>query len=142
LAAPPGHAWPARGFFVGLSVWGLWWHTDVMSTIRQLASKQLEAYNASDLDAFVACYHATVQVYEAGELVCEGHEAFRASYLRLFTTMEFGATVSERMGNASHCIDLEDYWRIDPDTQERTEGTILVHYTEKEGLIGMVRFWR
>jgi len=113
-----------------------------MSQIRELAIRQLDAYNASDLAGFVSCYHAEVQVFEGTKLVCEGQEAFRERYRKLFETFEFGATVPERLTNADHCMDLEHYWRIDPDTQERTEGTILVHYTERDGLIGVVRFWR
>ena len=41
-----------------------------------------------------------------------------------------------------HCVDLEHWWRIDPETGERSEGSILVHYTLRDDLIGTVRFMR
>ena len=35
-----------------------------MTDIAQLAQAQLDAYNAADLDAFIACYHPDVVVME------------------------------------------------------------------------------
>jgi hypothetical protein len=113
-----------------------------MSAIEALAIRQLEAYNASDLEAFVACYHPEVVVMEGEDEVCRGREAFRDRYRTMFEAWEFGGTVPERLHLAGHCIDFEHYWRIDPETGERTEGQIMVHYHERDGLIGQVRFLR
>ena len=113
-----------------------------MSEIATLASRQLDAYNESDLDAFVGCYHPAVRVFEGEALVCEGTNAFRARYARLFTDFEFGARVDERLDVGPHCVDLEHWWRIDPETGARSEGAILVCYEAVEGRIGVVRFLR
>ncbi len=40
-----------------------------MSTIVALATQQLAAYNDSNLDAFVACYHADVRVLNGDEVI-------------------------------------------------------------------------
>jgi len=113
-----------------------------MSLIRDLAQRQLDAYNSADLDAFVASYSQDVRVFEREKLISEGKEAFRERYTALFTSFHFGASVEERLTEGDHCIDLERWWRIDPETKERTEGKILVCYTLHEGLIGLVRFLR
>jgi hypothetical protein len=113
-----------------------------MNIIEQLAAQQLVAYNDSDLEGFVACYHEDVIVYDGDEKVCQGKDNFRERYRELFERLEFGGTVPERLSNGGHCVDLEHYWRVDPETQERTEGTILVCYTLREHTIGTVRFLR
>jgi len=34
------------------------------------------------------------------------------------------------------------WWRVDPNTGERSGGTVLVRYEERAGLIGIVQFLR
>ncbi|HCH63951.1 MAG: hypothetical protein CL927_16330 [Deltaproteobacteria bacterium] len=111
-----------------------------MSAIADLAARQLAAYNAGDLDAFVDCYHPEVVVMAGDEVTVEGIAAFRERYTDLFTHWRFGASVPTRVHHTTHCIDLEDYWRIDPETGERTEGRVLVHYALRDDRIGRVRF--
>jgi len=110
---------------------------DETSLIRELAARQLAAYNAADLDAFCACYHPEVVVENDGEVTLQGIEAFRARYRAMFDAGGFSATVDERLAHGAHCVDREDYRRADG-----TEGRVLVHYTLREGLIGRVQFWR
>ena len=111
-----------------------------MSTIEELAARQLDAYNRSDLEAFVACYHEEVCILEEEGPSVRGREAFRERYRGLFEDWTFGAEVPERLVLDGHCVDLEHWWRIEPGTGERSEGSVLVHYTERDGLIGTVRF--
>ena len=53
---------------------------------ESLAQRQLDAYNAHDVDAFAACYAEGVEVRRlpGGESVAEGREALRALYGDLF----------------------------------------------------------
>ena len=111
-----------------------------MSLIEQLAQRQLDAYNQSDLDGFVACYHSDVQVFNGDEQSINGIDEFRSRYRALFTEWQFGAAVPKRISLNAHCVDLEEWWRIDPDTEERSEGQVLVRYVERDGLIGTVQF--
>lgn len=55
-------------------------------TPTALAQRQLDAYNAHDLEAFVACYHPQVEVrdFPGGEQRFQGHEAMRARYGPMF----------------------------------------------------------
>ncbi len=51
------------------------------ASTERLAQAQLDAYNAGDIDAFVACYAAGVEVHLlGGELLYRGRDALRAQY--------------------------------------------------------------
>ena len=108
--------------------------------IATLAARQLAAYNAGSLDDFVACYHPDVQVWEGEERTVRGRPAMRERYADLFAGGGFGATVPERLAVGRHCVDREAWWRIDPESGARRSGELLVRYTEKDGLIGVVQF--
>lgn len=111
-----------------------------MKTIEQLAQQQLDAYNRSDLDAFVACYHPDVRVLNGDELSVSGIVGFRDRYQPLFSTWQFGASVPQRISLNTHCVDFETWWRVAPNTGERSEGQVLVRYQARDGLIGTVQF--
>ena len=49
-----------------------------------------------------------------------------------------GATVFGRLFVGGHCVDLEHWWREDPETCARIEGTELVRYSLRDGRIGVV----
>ncbi len=114
----------------------------VMSRIVELAVKQLAAYNAADLNEFVACYHPDVVVYDGMNASLTGQAAFRARYLDLFENWEFGATVSQRFDLGGQCFDHERWWRIDPSSGSRTEGLVVVRYEIRDEVIGLVQFFR
>ena len=113
-----------------------------MATIEELARRQLAAYNASDLEAFVGCYHPDVLVLDGQAESLSGQVAFRERYRAMFEGWSFGAEVSERMVLDSQCFDFERWWRVDPETGNRLEGTVVVRYESHEGLIGTVQFFR
>lgn len=110
-----------------------------MSVICALAARQLAAYNASDLDGFVACFHPDVKLFVGEEEVCRGREAFRQHYRRLFEEFTFGGEVPTRLDTGDHCVDLEHWWRVHDETGARDQGTALVHYQARDGLIGLAR---
>lgn len=112
-----------------------------MPTIEELAIRQLAAYNAADLEAFVACYHEDVLVLADDEESLRGRADFRQRYRSLFEgAWAFGAAVPQRLSVGAHCVDYETWWRVDPETSERSEGLVLVRYSERDGLIGVVQF--
>jgi len=111
-------------------------------TIVQLATDQLAAYNAADLDGFCACYSEDVVVLDAdGTISLQGGEPFRERYRPMFERGNFGASVDERLHLGAHCVDSEAYWRIGPDG-DRTEGRVLVRYEARDGKIAVVQFLR
>ncbi|MBL8617782.1 MAG: nuclear transport factor 2 family protein [Deltaproteobacteria bacterium] len=108
-----------------------------------LAEAQLAAYLVGDLDGFCACYADDVRVIgESGEVELEGMERFRARYASLFARGGYGATVNGRLFLAEHCVDLEHWWRVDPETGARFEGTALIRYSVVDGKIAVVQFLR
>lgn len=111
-------------------------------TVVRLAIRQLAAYNAADLDAFCACYHPDVVVLDAeGQQTLRGQQAFRERYRAMFERGNFGGTVDQRVCVGTHAVDQERYWRVGADG-ERTEGEVLVRYTERDGTIWVVQFLR
>jgi len=114
----------------------------MMSQIATLAAQQLDAYNASDLDAFCACYHVDVRVLDGEEETLRGMMAFRQRYQPMFEGWSFRAEVPQRLHLGPHCIDLETWWRTDPNTGEESTGQVMVRYHERDGLIGTVQFLR
>lgn len=113
------------------------------SEITRLAARQLEAYNQGDLEAFCACYHTDVVVYdENGQESLKGITAFRERYAVMFANGHFGATVNTRLSVGDHCIDLEEYWRGTAAGEDAIRGEVLVRYRLKEDRIGEVQFLR
>lgn len=111
-----------------------------MTTVSELAERQLDAYNDADLDRFCACYHPDVRVLdEDGRVVAEGQRAFRARYVALFETT-FGASVDHRIAVGPHCVDHEHWWRL-ADGVKQT-GEVMVRYRARDGLIDEVQFFK
>src|SRR5690606_26002969 len=78
-------------------------------TPTDLAQRQLDAYNAHDLERFVACYHPEVEVrdFPAGELRLRGHADLRERYGPLFERPELHAELVARMTLGAVVIDQE-----------------------------------
>ena len=71
---------------------------------------QLDAYNAHDLDAFVACYAEDVAVrgFPGGVLRYRGRDALRGSYRELFEAHPaLRAELTNRILLGPYCIDHE-----------------------------------
>ena len=60
-----------------------------MSDVALLVQRQLDAYNAQDLDAYVGCYAPDVVVASLNGAVTEtGRDALRARYAKAFAAAE------------------------------------------------------
>ncbi|MCV2354463.1 nuclear transport factor 2 family protein [Paucibacter sp. B2R-40] len=108
-------------------------------TPTELAQAQLLAYNAKDLEAFVACYSEDVKVWrmpaDAPSLV--GREAFRDSYRKgPFAQPQVQAEVAQRIVMGNTVIDHElVHGRGDSPQQ------VAVVYRCRDGLIAEVYFF-
>ena len=71
--------------------------------------RQLEAYNARDLERFVACYAEDVQLYRmpAREPTTVGKEAMRKVYRERFASPNLHAEILSRMVLGNKVIDHE-----------------------------------
>ena len=79
---------------------------------------QLEAYNARDVDRFLACYSPKVVVQDgAGNTLMEGHESMRAEYAPFFAECpDLRAELLHRIEAGDYVIDEERIhgWHPDP----------------------------
>lgn len=117
--------------------------TPAPSLVETLATSQLAAYNAADLDTFCACYHPDVTVLGAdGDVRIQGLDAFRARYLGLFRDFtEVRGTVDSRVVLGPHIVEREAWSRVERATGARTSGTVLVRYTEADGKLRWAQFF-
>ena len=60
----------------------------------------------------------------------------------MFEEWSFGAEVPERLHLGAHCVDMETWWRTDPESGEESRGQVLVRYEARDGRIGLVQFLR
>jgi imidazolonepropionase-like amidohydrolase len=81
----------------------------VSATPADIVQRQLNAYNARDIDAFLATYHPQVRIYGfPDKLELQGHAAMRREYERLFTgSPALHAQVPRRIVAGNHVIDEE-----------------------------------
>lgn len=77
----------------------------------EAAQRQLDAYNARDLEAFLAVYapDCTVRAFPSGDVMMQGHEAMRARYGTLFAKhAELHCTLLSRVEHEVFVIDHEE----------------------------------
>lgn len=80
-----------------------------MSLVAQLAQRQLDAYNAHDLEAFLTCYAEDVVIRRltTGEVMLTGREAMRQTYGALFEPKTVHASLVGRLVVGDVAVDQE-----------------------------------
>ena len=109
-----------------------------MTTPIEAAQAQLDAYNARDIDAFLAPYHPEVVLARlpGDESFCRGHDEMRAIYGEKFeNTPDLHCRLINRICHDRFVVDHEDVTGV-PD-HERI-GAVAI-YEVIDGLI--VRAW-
>lgn len=99
----------------------------------QPVQRQLEAYNAKDLAAFIACYHVDIRIYRmpALEPAISGKDALAHFYAsERFTIAALRAEVLQRMVVGNKVIDHERVYGM---TEQPYE--VMVVYEVQHGLI-------
>ena len=102
--------------------------------------RQVEAYNAHDLDAFVACYAESVVIEDAeGRVLMSGRDAMRDRYGRLFENLpNLHVEIPTRIRVGSYVVDEERVsGRPDGDIH-----AVAIYRLDDKGLIDRVRFLR
>ncbi len=104
-----------------------------------IVQRQLDAYNAQDLEAFCACFAADCILAELnGRVTQQGAAAIRQRYQTLFSSYpENHAALVNRIVVGDVVIDDEDITRS---PSERINAAAI--YTVKDGLIARVDFVR
>ncbi len=82
-----------------------------MLTPEEAAQRQLDAYNARDLEAFLDVYAQDAEVRDlaGGALLMEGREAMRARYAELFgASLRLRCLLRNRIAHGAFVIDHEE----------------------------------
>ncbi|HMU46459.1 MAG TPA: amidohydrolase family protein [Chitinophagaceae bacterium] len=83
----------------------------VHNTPEMLAQQQLNAYNAHDLEAFLAPYAENVEIYDiSGKLLMKGKEQMRKDYQFITKTPKLFCRILDRMVQGNTVIDHEEVW--------------------------------
>ena len=78
------------------------------TTAESVVQAQLEAYNARDIDAFIATYADDVKLFEfPNKLLSEGTADMRERYGKLFKDERLHATIVKRIALGNTVIDHE-----------------------------------
>ena len=74
-------------------------------------NRQLAAYNAHDLDGFIACFHSTCVLVAPDRTVrAAGHEQLHAAYTPVFAIPGRRAVIVDRIVCGDWVVDHEEVW--------------------------------
>ena len=108
-------------------------------TAEAVVQAQLEAYNARDIDAFIATYADDVKIYEfPDKLLSEGTADMRDRYGKLFKDERLHATIVSRIAMANTVIDHERVRLTSPQGPATLEAIAV--YEVRDGKITTVWF--
>lgn len=103
-----------------------------------VVKRQLDAYNARDLDAFMACWAPEARLYTHPDiLLAEGHAAIRERHRERFTEPDLHATLLHRTHVGAFVVDREHVVRNFPDGRGTLD--VIATYEVRSGLI--TRAW-
>ena len=109
------------------------------SSPEVVVQRQLDAYNAKDLDAWLATYAPDAKQYEhPGKLLTSGHAEIRARTAARFTEPNLHAKLLKRTVMGNVVIDHEDVTRTFPEGPGKVE--IVCIYVVERGLIQSASF--
>jgi putative hydrolase of HD superfamily len=104
-----------------------------------LIQQQLDAYNAKDTEAWLACYTPDAQQYTLhGELLASGHAEMRAHITSRFSEPDLHAQLLNRTVMGNFVVDLELITRHFPEGKGSIE--MLCIYEVMDGLIYKASF--
>ena len=98
---------------------------------QYIIQQQVEAYNARDLEAFIALHSPSAQLFNltSGELICEGESALRERYARRFENEDLHAEILNRIVHGNRVIDHERITGMVPD---RIVKVVAIYEVENE----------
>ena len=104
-----------------------------------VVQRQLDAYNARDLDAWLATYHPDAEQFELhGPLLARGREAIAARMRLRFAEPDLHATLHSRIVFGQIVVDHERVTRNFPEGRASVE--MLCVYEVAEGVIVKASF--
>jgi putative hydrolase of HD superfamily len=111
--------------------------TDSITSPEAIVQAQLEAYNARDLEAFVATYADNVQIFEhPAKLLAAGPAQLRERYAARFKEPNLHAVIARRIVMGNTVIDHELITRTYPEGPGTLEAIAI--YEVQDGKIAKV----
>lgn len=112
----------------------------MFKTPEEIVQRQLEYYNAHDLDGFISTYGPDIKIYNLPSTTpsLEGHEAMRVRYAQRFATSGLHATIKSRMVNGNFVVDFEAVTGL----EEGKVTEVIAIYEVRDELIQNVWFLR
>ena len=110
-----------------------------MSPAETLVQRQLQAYNARDIEALLACYAADAEQHQLhGGLLARGHAQLRSRFLARFAEPDLRARLLSRTVMGNWVVDHERVRRNFP--QGRGTVEMLCIYEVEDGSIRKASF--
>lgn len=104
-----------------------------------IVQRQLDAYNAKNLEAWLSTYAPDARQFElGGKLLTEGHEQIRARTAQRFSEPNLHASLIRRVVMGNVVVDHEDVTRTFPEGPGRME--LVCVYVVEQGLIQTASF--
>ena len=109
-----------------------------MTSVEKIVQKQLDFYNANDLEGFASTYRDDVELLslEDNSVILKGKEALREKYRMRFEVQKVHATLVNRMVLGNKVIDQESVSGI----KENEQVKAIAIYEVVDGLIQRVWF--
>lgn len=84
--------------------------------VEELIQKQLEFYNAHDLEGFLSLYSENIKIYNLidNTIIMEGTEELKNNYRERFEVLKVNATLKNRIVIGNKVIDKEEVIGIKP----------------------------
>ncbi|EAY26591.1 nuclear transport factor 2 family protein [Microscilla marina] len=116
---------------------------NLKETAEQVVQRQLEAYNARNIEAFMATYSDSVKLYRyPHRLISKGKKSMRKGYARMFEKVtELHCKIVKRIVLGNKVIDQERVTGF-PGWKKNGPLEAVAVYTVKNGLIDSVTFIR
>lgn len=109
-------------------------------TPESIVAKQVNAYNARDLDAFLSYYSDDVKIYEfPDDLMLESKQEIIPRYVERFKSKKLHAKIIDRMVIGNKVIDREQVTGRD---DNKVVNVVAIYEINEEGLISKVWFVR
>ena len=112
-----------------------------MNNPAEIVQKQIEFYNAHDLEGFLSTYHEDIKIYDFGNentLIIEGLKTMREKYAVRLSTPGLHAVIDKRIIVGNKVIDHEI---VTVDGQDKPTQVAAI-YEVADGLIKNVWFVR
>jgi hypothetical protein len=110
------------------------------ATPRDIVNRQLEVYNAHDIDGYCALFaeDATISDLVTGQMICNGIDEIRSVYKKRFAdNPKLHCIVHQRLEGPTHAIDKETVSGLPTGNLH-----LMAIYEVREGLIRSLRFIR